>query len=185
MLDFDIIRDGGNVQRFHTNPMIKTQDVAQHSFNCALIMDSILTQFKPSISVSERHAAVMYMLLHDLPEQGIGDVPGPVKTGELGQALGVVEATWVTKNMDAYYASMFYKCGISADVAFLCKFVDNLECLLKCQEKVEMGNIKFKEKVNRIAECLTNSIYDSIGTIDASQLGVLQDILCKVDKDDL
>jgi 5'-deoxynucleotidase YfbR-like HD superfamily hydrolase len=184
MLDFDIIRDGGNVQRFHTTPTVKSQDVAQHSFNCALIIDSILTDFKPSISVSERHAAVMYMLLHDLPEQGIGDVPGPAKTGELGQALGVVEASWVTKNMDAYYADMFYKCGISADVAFLCKFVDNLECLLKCQEEVEMGNTKFKEKVNRIKIHLNGEIYfreDDI--LNGEQIAVLQNLMDKIGDD--
>ncbi len=64
--------NAGSVRRFHTGPVIKDQDVAQHTFNVMVIID-IITNGQAS---PELMRATLY---HDTPEVDTGDVPANVK----------------------------------------------------------------------------------------------------------
>lgn len=183
MLNSKMIRDGGNVVRFHTANMVKSQDVAQHSFNCALLVDMIASSiaFDVSINGSERHEMVIYMLLHDIPEQHIGDIPGPSKNGEYECAIAKEEHKWVEKSFEPRYKDVFNQIHMSYLQSFLCKFVDNLECLYKCQEECALGNSKFCSKVDIIKKSLTldiSSSYES-GLLSYNQYDYLKQLIEK------
>jgi 5'-deoxynucleotidase YfbR-like HD superfamily hydrolase len=61
----------GRVRRWHTADFLPPQDVAQHSWNAAILL--ILA--KPSVTVEE----LKEILLHDVHELDFGDIPSPAK----------------------------------------------------------------------------------------------------------
>lgn len=162
MLDAKMIRTGGNVIRFHTSNIIKSQDVAQHSYNCAMLIDMIASTdaFDDFISPLERYELVMYMLLHDVPEQHIGDIPGPSKKGNYGLAIDFEEGNWVIENFEERYRNIFIQEHMNSTQTLLCKFVDNLECLYKCREERSLGNLSMIDMIHKIKKYMKDSILD-------------------------
>lgn len=67
----EFIVAGANVKRFHTVSTIQQETVGHHSHCVALLC----TLFDPHPSRS----LLMMALLHDLPEQTVGDIPSPAK----------------------------------------------------------------------------------------------------------
>src|SRR5690554_6050531 len=134
------VRDGGNVQRYHTKNLIKLQDVAQHSFNCALIVDHFGELI--DLNEQERYEVLLYMLLHDIPEQAIGDTPYCIKTKSQGisDELDKEEEQWCIDNMPSRYYYIMYADKLSEKQRVLCKFVDSYEALMKVNEEIRMGN---------------------------------------------
>ena len=65
-----VMREAGSVNRCHTIKIIGTQDVAQHSYNVAMI---IVALTKGLCSSTLLQAA----LTHDTPELWTGDIPAP------------------------------------------------------------------------------------------------------------
>jgi hypothetical protein len=82
------IRDklrASSVNRWHTLGNInRTQNVAEHSFNIALLAEELLTRLYKSIdaypSTDELYQVMRYAILHDLSEVLLGDQPSPSKT---------------------------------------------------------------------------------------------------------
>ncbi len=68
-----LLRRGGGVLRFHTEPSFRKETVAEHSFGVALILCEIAPE--GALRVPLLRAA----LYHDIAEQTTGDVPAPVK----------------------------------------------------------------------------------------------------------
>lgn len=136
MTELRTIREGGNIQRFHTRKMIQRQDVAQHSFNAALIAESIAKDSNEA----DTHRVVMHMLLHDIPELGIGDTPGHIKAHcpQLKAELDDVEVEWAEDHFSERHLEFMY--GINPTEAIICKFADLAECALMGIEEMEMGN---------------------------------------------
>jgi len=67
----DFIVAGASVKRFHTVPTIQQETVGHHSHCVALLC----TLFDPHAS----RELITMALLHDLPEQVVGDIPSPAK----------------------------------------------------------------------------------------------------------
>lgn len=146
------IRKGGDIQRYHTTPMVKAQDVAQHSFNAALMAEWLAVSVNSNRSTLaskslDVHKVVMHMLLHDIPEQAIGDVPGWVKwsSPDIKKALDEEEFDWCAKNMSQQRA--WYMYGLTSEEALLVKFIDLAECCYKIAQDVRMGNSDRKDDV--------------------------------------
>ena len=66
-----------NVMRWHTVPMVRTQSVAEHSFNVAMMVEELATRLKFKFEDIDR--LVARALHHDLHEIIDGDTPSPVK----------------------------------------------------------------------------------------------------------
>lgn len=62
----------GDVQRFHTRPTIKEENIATHTFRMLVLADELYKGATPPI-ISK------YILYHDLAEFHTGDIPYPVK----------------------------------------------------------------------------------------------------------
>lgn len=81
------IRDklrASSVNRWHTLGNInRTQNIAEHSFNMALLAEDLLRRLYKSIgaypSIDELYLVMRYSLVHDLPEILTGDGPSPYK----------------------------------------------------------------------------------------------------------
>ncbi len=82
MQTIEFIRNGGEVKRYHTWPMLSEQNVAAHSFGVAMLY-ALMAQdgweedgvIKGGLTVP----GLMAALCHDLAEQVMGDIPSPAK----------------------------------------------------------------------------------------------------------
>ena len=73
MKDLDMLRNGMDVERFHTIPLAGRQTVGHHTAN---LIGLIFLAYRPAMPpVYLLHAA----LVHDMPEAWTGDLPADVK----------------------------------------------------------------------------------------------------------
>lgn len=134
----DIFKTGGEVKRFHTRHLNKPQDVAQHSFNAALIANEIASMLDDS--EIRPYEVMLHMLVHDLPEQYVGDAPGHVKGGhpELKKVMDKIEEKWMREHLPhQHYRAMY---DLNEKESILCSFVDNMECAFHVMIDAGRGN---------------------------------------------
>lgn len=164
------VRKGGDIQRYHTTPMVKTQDVAQHSFNAALMAEWLVTSIKSKLSHVDlididTHKIVMHMLIHDVPEVAIGDVPGWVKANspDIKNALDAEEVRWCHQHMpERHFNYMF---NLTDEEVRVAKFIDLAECCYKLIQDVKLGNSVRKDDVIKCLNVLAgwrDEWYDEI-----------------------
>lgn len=119
----------GQTLRYHTEIVLRTQDVAQHSFNvawlCWLICDRA-----PS------GALIMAALAHDGGERGTGDIPAPTKRSVpgMGAALDTMEAVHMLNRVGYSPAKLN-----EMEQAVL-KMADALDGFLYCLRERLLGN---------------------------------------------
>lgn len=121
------LRRSGRVRRYHTEELLKPQDVAQHSYGVAWLC-WWLRQGQVSA------ALVMHALAHDAAEHGLGDIPSPTKR-ELGIRLQV----------DVAEAALMRANGVSLPELttyeeYVLKLADALDGVLHCVHELELGN---------------------------------------------
>lgn len=72
-----------HVPRWVIVPTVRTQSVAEHSFNVAMIVQEILTRCPELVTgdppAIRREAAIWHALTHDIDESVTGDIPGIAK----------------------------------------------------------------------------------------------------------
>lgn len=173
------IRNGGNVERFHTTKMICRQNVAQHSFNAALLGHHIACVYLnglPSANV-DPNTISLHMLLHDISEQATGDVPSYTKKHypSLKAILDNAEQAWAKNNLSADMAYGYDKDNLTIEERIICKFVDQYECAMTCLEEIAMGNSGFTEIYGR---CVTGALFTmEMANNIPSLYGVLSDMM--------
>lgn len=121
-------RKAGRVQRYHTSEVLRTEDVAQHTFN---MLNLLMIMTEGSVSVNLMKAA----LLHDQGEYVTGDIPSPVK-----KALGHYHEIAA---MEEAAVNFIHKQGtpkLTKWEHLLLKVADNMDGLIKCTEEVKLGN---------------------------------------------
>lgn len=90
------IRNGGETRRYHTWPVLRSQNIAEHSFHVAMLCAWLAGQEPPGIGAN----LLMAALCHDLAEHKMGDLPAPVKRGlpdypsHDGQPLRTFREVW-------------------------------------------------------------------------------------------
>lgn len=121
------LREGGNVRRCHTMPHLGEYTVGKHSYDAACLVLALHPE--PS---AELLKAVM---LHDVPERWLGDLPAPAKwyapglAKVYGQAEEAVERTW----------DIGWKLSTVSDHAWL-NAVDRVEFWLWTHDQLAFGN---------------------------------------------
>ena len=123
------LRSGGT-QRYHTHAarMLKTQDVAQHSYNVALLAYMLSRGTADS-------AVILHALCHDSGEHWVGDVPAPTKRSlGIREKLGDEEDRVITEMLGLQLPPLSYPQGLRL------KLCDSLEGALYCCTEINMGN---------------------------------------------
>lgn len=125
------MRSGGT-QRFHTHAarMLKTQDVAQHSYNVVW-----LAQMLSKGAASK--TLILHALAHDSGEHWVGDVPAPTKRSlGIREQLGAEEDRVISAMMGWTFGDLAHHEQV------LLKLCDSLEGALYCCCEIEMGNVQ-------------------------------------------
>lgn len=117
---FEEVMRLSNLKRWGIVEMSRSQSVAEHSYNVAMIAAYIVDRLPNEIRPAGlRETVVNWSLVHDLPELTTGDIPTPVKE-EIGEALGKAERTLFPEIMS--YKDSVGKLGLA-----ICKVADLME----------------------------------------------------------
>lgn len=149
----DFIYGAGETKRFHTFPVLRTQNIAAHSWHVAMLLYLIYGQQEPGI----RPALLMAALLHDAAEFKVGDLPAPAKRTMNDRLPGLV--THGGKSFKQHWDDMeqsilaevnldFDK-FLTPDEVLQLKLCDSLEGMFYCANERSLGN-------QRISECFYN-----------------------------
>jgi 5'-deoxynucleotidase YfbR-like HD superfamily hydrolase len=121
------IRDGYNVQRWHTQRRIRQETVGHHTASLA----ALVLMFDPSC----RKEVLVEALMHDVAEVETGDTPATVKSWDekVRKALDWLEDNFRT-------AKKIPSPKLDPEEIKLLAFCDRVESLLSAAEEVRMGN---------------------------------------------
>ena len=126
----DLYRKGLKVERLHTMPHIIPYNNGFHSANAALIAHELCV-----LNGLNSASLVMYMLLHDVAEGYVGDVPANVKTDypDIKHALNEAEKDWEERNIP-------HLPNLSHQERKIAKAADLLELGMHCLDELAIGN---------------------------------------------
>ena len=127
------------VKRWHTVRTVYSQNLAEHSYEVALIV----------ARCGGSSAAVIAALEHDLGESETGDVPAPFKRKYQNAALALEQA-----ELDAQRRLGCTVYGLDAADAWLVKFADVVSGLRFATREVQMGNRAMRLPAARFREYL-------------------------------
>ena len=117
----------GAVNRFHTRPTVKEQDIAQHTFNMQLIAIN-LCERKDIVFVLE---AILY---HDLHEVYTGDIPANMKRDTTMSAfMEETERRW-------NYEHRLDEIKITSEEKLVIGIIDRIEFLHYLLRERRLGN---------------------------------------------
>jgi len=134
----DFVYAAGETRRFHSWPVLRSQNVADHSWHVAMLLHVLYGQDEPGI----RPALLMAALCHDAAECKFGDMPAPAKR-ELGERLGKPDFREIYGQMEEAELSKY---GLDWDALLddeerrKLKFCDALEGAFYCIRERHMGN---------------------------------------------
>jgi len=75
MEQLDFLRNAGETVRFHTMPILRPQNIAEHSWHLTMLLYLMYGQTDPGITFE----LLMAGLTHDMAEHQTGDLPAPAK----------------------------------------------------------------------------------------------------------
>lgn len=125
----EFLSRGGATQRYHTEQLIKPQNIAAHSFGVAWYC-WFLSARNPSANL------LMAALAHDMAEQVTGDMPSPAKR-KLG--IGAEFAAMEAEVMMVYGVPDF-EALLTEDEKITLKRADVLDGMAKCLAERQLGN---------------------------------------------
>jgi 5'-deoxynucleotidase YfbR-like HD superfamily hydrolase len=122
------IEQGGQVQRMHTIPTLRSQNVAAHSFGvawwCYLLIDSYPSPW-----------LLLAALAHDLPEALTGDIPSPAKV-----VLDISRSSVELENKLLDSEGFNFTDRLSSEERRILALADALELMQHCIRERSMGN---------------------------------------------
>lgn len=110
------------VPRWAIVPMIRRQNVAEHSYHTAWIAVWVVEHFDLKIPID---SLLWYALTHDQDEALSGDIAAPYKSGAVGRAVA-------SRTMDLFVRG--------PELLWVLKVADLLEARLFIEEETRMGN---------------------------------------------
>ena len=137
---------GGHVTRYHTRPEVSdNQTVADHTWRALII----LTTLWPSV----KKEALLSLLLHDVAEAELGDVPATAKWNykNLAEEYARAEADY-TKKMAINFPALDleqHNRSLTPEEKRCIKMSDMLELVLHCKRQMQKGNTLAEEIYER------------------------------------
>jgi 5'-deoxynucleotidase YfbR-like HD superfamily hydrolase len=142
METLEFIRNAGETRRFHTVPILRVQNVAEHSWHVVQLLWYLWGGREPGISIE----LLMAAMNHDAAEHIVGDVPAPAKRN-MGELLGEYipketfrDAWGLMEENILKPHGMDWDHFLSDDQRDKLKFCDALDGMLYCVREREMGN---------------------------------------------
>lgn len=131
-----LARRAGRVTRYHTQTLLRQEDVATHTFGLMNLL-AIMTGGQIRCEV------MLTAMAHDMGEYASGDIPSPVKRALGQEASDEIKGIEDSAMQDIHFNGGLWK--ISDWEYLLLKTADNLDGLLKCIEEKRMGNYTIEE----------------------------------------
>jgi len=127
---FDTVYALSNIKRFSTHRVNQIQNVATHSFNCAMIALYIVDADKVTC---DKGILLQKVLLHDLVEGVLGDIPAPTRdySPELKSKIKEVEVAMldsIFKDCEVNYKQIATesKQGMEGEIVALADIIERL-----------------------------------------------------------
>ncbi len=139
-----LARRAGRVTRYHQHTLLKTENVAEHTFGLVNLL-MIMTGRQLTAKL------LMAAMAHDMGEYVSGDIPSPVKHGlgpEFKEMINKLEDDAMHEIHGADWEEL------STWEYLLLKTADNLDGLLKCIDEKHMGNMTTEFIGDKYAEYL-------------------------------
>lgn len=134
-----VLRAGG-VSRFHCHEVNKVQNIAEHSWQVAIITNYI--------APGSFLATIMSALLHDVGEFETGDVPAPVKRASpiIANMFDAMEINACREKggLATYHLSSYEKTVIKA--------ADSLSGMYYCYTERRKGNVNLRDAFYRYVD---------------------------------
>lgn len=124
------VRAGGNVRRFHIEPTLGEQTNATHQWHAALLLLALHPHPSPAL--------LRAVLVHDVHEGVLGDVPAPCKRG-----YPSINAALVTAQQDVDRQLSLTE-ELTRDEQDWLHTVDYLEAAFFALEQRQLGNVCFE-----------------------------------------
>lgn len=142
-------RLAGGVKRWHVQPTLRQQTVAEHSFGVMMLIRQVVDgNVFSDESILNMLLAAMH---HDLPELMTGDIPADVKRRhpDLDAMLTRIEMT---------AEDLYFDTPLTAVERDLVKWADTMELILWCLEEIALGNTNMRRVVTRAVGYLTLNV---------------------------
>ena len=155
------------IKRWGIISMTRTQSVAEHSYNVAMMALNIYNNSR-RIDVSVERILTL-ALTHDLPEIHTGDIPMPLKTDEIKQAVKEYE--------NATYPQLSaYKYHCMEVELLVVKVADIMEAITYCRRYSD------DPRSNEVIQGLHDAITALLDTIPDPMVAVRDDLKEAIDK---
>lgn len=142
MDDLQFIRDAGETRRFHTWPVLRTQNIAEHSWHVTMLGWLLYGGDEPGVTMP----FIMALMTHDMAECKVGDLPAPAKRamGDMfnapGNTIGFREAWGLMEQEILSKFSMDWEKFLTDEEKRRLKLCDSMEGALYCVRERAMGN---------------------------------------------
>ena len=146
----EFLRNAGETRRFHTVPVLREQNVAEHSWHVVMLLWYMYGGQEPGISIN----LLMAGMTHDAAEFIVGDIPAPAKRNmeqrlELKGSQTFRQAWGDMEQEILQEQSLDWEKFLSVEELRKLKLADAMDGALYCVRERAMGN-------QLIAGCFAN-----------------------------
>lgn len=146
-----MMRRGGRVKRFHTEPIIGEETVGHHSYNVACWVIALTNHEVP-------RDLLLAAIYHDTDEQVLGDIPGPAKWFA-SDVINLVES-----KQREFRQSQGLEIQLTDEQHNTLKWADKLDLLLTCYDQQRLGNKLGLEMCCRVVKLLESLPAHEVGS---------------------
>lgn len=158
----DFIYAAGETRRFHTWPVLRKQNVADHSWHVAMLGFVLYGQEEPGITP----AFMLALLTHDMAECQMGDIPSPAKRRmdallELKDETTTFRQQWgIAEQEVASRYGMDWEKYLDAEEQRRFKLCDSFEGAFYCVRERQMGNKLIAEPFKNFCKYISELLQD-------------------------
>ena len=162
----EFLARGRAVTRFHTETVLRPQNIGDHSFGVAWLC-WYLSSCNPSVQL------LMAALSHDMAEQATGDMPSPTKRRlKLSEAFADIEA-----DVMASHGMPNFEDSLTEAEKDTLKRADLIDGLMYCLRERQMGNTQLRIAYFNFARYYASLPSDPAGDHLVKVIGDLYDQL--------
>lgn len=158
----DFIYAAGETRRFHTWPVLRSQNVANHSWHVAMLGWLLYGQSEPGITPM----FLMALLSHDMAECRLGDIPSPAKRQmdsllELADKQSSFRQQWGAAEQEILSGyGLDWENFLTIEELRRFKLVDAIEGAAYCVTERSMGNRLIKPCYDNFCKYISELLED-------------------------